>query len=41
MNILFITDSEANPLSGGIERVTYNLAENFSSLGFNVLCVTS
>lgn len=41
MNILFITDAEANPLSGGIERVTYNLAESFRKLDFNVLCVTS
>jgi len=41
MKILFITDVDANPLGGGIERITYNLAENFRKLGYEVLCTTA
>lgn len=41
MNILLVTDSEANPLSGGIEHVTYNLSESFKKLSHHVCCVTA
>lgn len=36
MNICFFTISRLNPLTGGVERVTYNLARYFISKGFNV-----
>jgi glycosyltransferase involved in cell wall biosynthesis len=41
MKILFITDLEVNPLSGGIERITYNLSESFRKIGHEVHCITA
>ena len=32
MNILFITDKNVNPILGGIERITYVLADGFQRL---------
>ena len=32
MNILFITNKNVNPVIGGIERITYVLAEAFARL---------
>ena len=32
MNILFITNKNVNPVIGGIERITYVLAEGFARL---------
>jgi glycosyltransferase involved in cell wall biosynthesis len=36
VNILFITQSVVNPLSGGVQRVTYTLGEEFERRGHSV-----
>ena len=36
MNILFITQSIVNPVSGGVQRVTYTLGEEFERRGHSV-----
>lgn len=35
MNILFVNNSEVNPLNSGIQRITYVLARAFTARGFN------
>lgn len=36
MNIAFFTIKAVNPFIGGVERVTYNLAQYFESQDINV-----